>query len=233
MKLWWASYCDLIDSRNERERMLIMVSILLLITMLFVVFVYDPLKAKKQRALQQQQQTLINTAALQEEIRVSRMESDAISRQIGEQRISELKKSIAHFDRVLQEATVDLIAPQQMAELLQVMMQRQKGLKLVSVKSFTKPVVLNEDGTKVPDDELDETKLTTPPKFYRHGMSLQLEGDFFTVQSYLKSIEASKWNLFWDRLDYRVVVAPKATVTLTIFTLSRDPKWLGLGREVN
>ncbi|WP_426414989.1 hypothetical protein [Aestuariirhabdus sp. LZHN29] len=230
MSQWWGRYCDAIDQRNERERVLITLSALLVLVMLFITLVSDPLSASKRSVLASQQQLQQEMASLQAEIDSTHAEAQALRQAVGGGRIEELHKSIAHFDRVLRDATVNLITPQQMSELLQVMLQRQKGLSLIGVESYSEPLTLSDtDQGSAEVVKGDSESKSRAPDFYRHGMRLEMEGDFFAVQAYLKSVEESRWSLFWEGLEYEVVKPPKARVRLNIFTLSRDPEWLGMG----
>ncbi|RRJ83112.1 type II secretion system protein GspM [Aestuariirhabdus litorea] len=228
----WSRYCDLVDQRNERERLLITVAMVLLLGFLFVILVSDPLSNERKKSQQKQQQNLQQMATLQAEIDTAQLALKQLRQTTGEERLAELHRGIAHYDRVLRDATLDLITPRQMSDLLQVMLQRQQGVRLLEMTSYSEPLQLQ--GLK----EATQTEVAPPPAdpaarvlFYRHGMQLELEGNFFAIQAYLKSVEQSPWNLFWEGMEYQVQKAPLARTRLNVFTLSRDPRWLGMGER--
>jgi len=49
--------------------------------------------------------------------------------------------------------------------------------------------------------------------------SLSLKGDYSSIMKFLKRVEALKWQLFWDKLSYRVEKYPEAMATLEFYTL--------------
>lgn len=57
--------------------------------------------------------------------------------------------------------------------------------------------------------------LATEKTYY----SLSLVGDYFAIVRFLQRIEGMKWQLFWDKLDYKVQHYPIAQVTIEFFTL--------------
>ena len=74
------------------------------------------------------------------------------------------------------------------------------------------------------------TAAEAPLTLYKHGLKLSLEGGYFDLLSYLQAIQASGWRLHWDSLDYQVskVAGAPATITLVLYTLSREAGWIGV-----
>jgi MSHA biogenesis protein MshJ len=113
--------------------------------------------------------------------------------------------------------TARLIAPRDMQRLLEDLLHRHAGLRLVDLQSFSAPLSL-------PDAE------QAPAVLYRHGLRLTLEGGYFELLGYLRAVQASGWQLHWSSLDYRVGKAGpgKAQIRLELHTLSRHAGWLGV-----
>jgi MSHA biogenesis protein MshJ len=63
--------------------------------------------------------------------------------------------------------------------------------------------------------------------FYKHGLSLEFSGQFFSTVLYLKMIENLAVNFIWDSLEYDVKDHPGATIKLIVRTLSRDKGVIG------
>ena len=113
--------------------------------------------------------------------------------------------------------TARLISPTDMQKLLEDLLRRQSGLRLVELRNLSAPLSLPE-------------AQQAPSVLYRHGLQLTLEGGYFDLLAYLEAVQASGWQLHWSSLDYRVGEAGpgKARVRLELYTLSRHAGWLGV-----
>lgn len=69
--------------------------------------------------------------------------------------------------------------------------------------------------TAPPKTPIVAPDLTTEKTYY----SLRLKGDYFAIIRFLQRIENIKWQLFWDKIDYKVQEYPIAKVTIEFFTL--------------
>lgn len=63
---------------------------------------------------------------------------------------------------------------------------------------------------------------------YRHGVEISVQGDYFELVRYMKSIEALPWRVFWARARLQADDKSQLTLTLTLFTLSLEQKWLNI-----
>ena len=113
--------------------------------------------------------------------------------------------------------TARLISPTDMQKLLEDLLRRQSGLRLVELRNLSAPLSLPE-------------AQQAPSVLYRHGLQLTLEGGYFDLLAYLEAVQASGWQLHWSSRDYRVGEAGpgKARVRLELYTLSRHAGWLGV-----
>ena len=65
-----------------------------------------------------------------------------------------------------------------------------------------------------------------PPTLYRHGVELVLEGGYGELSQALKALEALPQHMLWGSLTLRVERHPLSTLTVRVYTLSRDRHWL-------
>lgn len=63
---------------------------------------------------------------------------------------------------------------------------------------------------------------------YKHGVEITMQGSYLDLANYVAELEAMPWQLFWSKAKLNVEEYPKTTLTLTLFTLSLDKKWLNL-----
>lgn len=127
-----------------------------------------------------------------------------------------------------------LVRPDQMNGLLESLLARHAGLRLLSLKTLAPVSVLGE---KSSDKAGEKTSTNGKPSdsaqdrvfdLYRHGVEIRLEGDFGELQAYLEQLEQLQQRLLWGQLSYRVIDYPRAEMRLTVYTLSADKAWLAL-----
>ncbi|KQX01153.1 hypothetical protein ASC94_00405 [Massilia sp. Root418] len=63
---------------------------------------------------------------------------------------------------------------------------------------------------------------------YRHGVQLVLQGSYLDMVSYMEALERMPSQLFWGKATLDAQEYPKARLTLTLYTLSLDTKWISL-----
>ena len=66
------------------------------------------------------------------------------------------------------------------------------------------------------------------PLLYRHGVQLVLQGSYLEMIDYLEALEALPSQLFWGAAALDAEQYPQARLTLTLYTLSLDQKWIAL-----
>lgn len=214
-----------------REQWLCLAVALLLPAMLWLVLVHDPLAQRHERLRSQQQ---ADHARLLD-ANVARAELAARAAADPDRAVREaLQAAEAVRERhlnVLQRETAALIDPQRMQKVLQDLLQSRPGLRLQGLESFSEPLRL--PAAPAPAGAVADSAapaVEPAPILYRHGMRLSLEGSYFELRDYLRSIEGGDWRLFWERLDYRVEeTGPgRARITVELYTLSREAGWIGV-----
>jgi MSHA biogenesis protein MshJ len=63
---------------------------------------------------------------------------------------------------------------------------------------------------------------------YRHGVELTLEGSYADLVAYLQAVEGLPQRLLWGSLQLKVEEHPRVTMTLRLYTLSLDSRWVEL-----
>ncbi len=140
------------------------------------------------------------------------------------QRRDQLSSAVAEMDQRLETLTSNLIPPKQMAKVLEQVLRENNNLKLVQVISLPSKKLSGgktESGKEIAVSE--DTQV-----LYRHGVRLELEGNYFDTLNYLRKLEALPWQVLWSSLHYEVQEYPKASVRLEINTLSTNSGWIGV-----
>jgi MSHA biogenesis protein MshJ len=109
-----------------------------------------------------------------------------------------------------------LVAPAEMTALLEGLLRRQPGVRLVSLRSIAAEQVKANANAE------------HPLALFRHGVEVELEGGWSDLHGYLKAIEQSPKHLLWGQLDLKVRKYPRAVLKLTLYTLGTESSWLQL-----
>ena len=157
----------------------------------------------------------------QSDTATAKAQADVIVRQLAENpddraraRIAELSRETRGFDAQMQGLNRGLIAPEQMAEILQKMLSRDAGVKLVGLKTL-------------PVSRLIESKQSDGgANVYKHGIELTLQGRYLDMLAYLDRLEQLPWQMFWSQARMDAKDYPAVRITVTVFTLSLDEDWL-------
>lgn len=67
-----------------------------------------------------------------------------------------------------------------------------------------------------------------PDLLFRHGVEITLSGSYMDMIAYMEALEGLPTQLFWGKAEFEVEKYPNARLTLTLYTLSMDKKWMRL-----
>lgn len=202
-----------IDALSRRERLLVLVTMLVTIAGLWHMLLIEPL-AKRADASRSE------LGALEDRIETANQNLEEQILQLagggGEERarIAVLKQRIDEINSTLGDYAAELIDPAEMARVLEGILRKQSNLDLVRIRNLA-PEAVSED---------DETNAT---RFYRHGLEIEVEGSFAACLEYLTEIEALPWRLYWQLLDLEVIEYPRNRIRIEVSTLSLDEEWIG------
>ncbi len=206
---------------NKREQYVVFALVLVIIFFLWDQLLYAPLERDSKRIKQQigalesnRSRVAADTATLLQEANTS---PNAVLRRDKER----LEKALRAIDTRVAGLTAELIPPREMAAVLEKVLRQDTRLRLIKV-------------TNLPAVELTAAALAGEASsdpggvLYRHGVELQLEGDFFATLGYLQALEALPWQILWGSLTYEVGTFPGAAITLRLNTLSTNAGWIGV-----
>jgi MSHA biogenesis protein MshJ len=141
--------------------------------------------------------------------------------------LASLKLEQERLDGELRKLNKTLVRPEEMNGLLESLLARHAGLRLLSLKTLAPQSVLG--ASNVATDKAPPAKVEARSfDLYRHGVEIRLEGSFGELQAYLVQLEALQQRLLWGQLQYKVTEYPTAEMSLMVYTLSPDRTWLAL-----
>lgn len=243
MKRAWKKIALKIDALSLRERAIIFAMAALALISLVNAMLLDPQFAKQKQLSQQVKQEQAQIAAIQAEIQ-QKVKSRSVDPDAANlMHLQLLKQQSAQMHTSLRDMQSGLVSPDKMARLLEDIVKQNGKLRVMSLKTLpvtslseaayvpiTAPKAVGEkvaEAMPVPSKDKVETKIAADA-VYRHGVELTVQGGYLDMMHYMAALEAMPWQLFWGSAKLDAGEYPKATLTLTLYTLSLDKKWLNL-----
>lgn len=241
MKQKWNLLVTKIDALSLRERGIMLLLVSLAIAYLMSTLVIEPQFIKQktltEKIKREQQQISAIQMEVAQRLELKNTDPDAEIRR----RLLNSQQQLAQIDGQLNEIQKNLVRPEKMANLLESMMKRNSKLQLVSLKSLPFSNVLDESA----DPSELNAKIKTPPTagnpadkvsaesnqqgvIYKHEVEIVLQGSYPDMQAYLSELENLSERVYWSKAKLTVIEYPKASLTLNLFTLSLEKKWLNL-----
>lgn len=212
---------DRINALAPRERGIIFVAILAGLYGVSANFLFPPLNVEQTRLKRQLADKRAQIQAFEGQIQAALAKS-AVDPDAGNRaRRAQLEAQIKTLDESLAAVTARLVPPQEMARMVEQMLLKNRRLEVIRVESLPPEPLQQMTGTAAADKSGSLTA-------YRHGMRVELRGNYLDVLLYLKELEALPWKMFWGQISMKVEKYPTSHVTLRIYTLSTRPGWIAL-----
>lgn len=239
MKQQWQKFALKFDALSVRERIMIFgASAALLIFMAFYLFI-DPQLAKRKAladTIAQRQQAV---AAIDNEV-AQRMAAHAGDPDQQDRiRLERIRQEVQQMRHALQSTQNGLVAPERIVPMLQQLLKQQARLHLVSLATLPSGA-MGQGGhaaaisasapaaTPVAKSPAESEPAKAPALLYRHGVEIVLRGNYLDMVNYMDAVEAMPAHVFWGKVNMQVEQYPNATLSLTLYTLSLDEKWIAL-----
>jgi MSHA biogenesis protein MshJ len=226
MKQYWQRIAIRIDAFSLRERAAIFAAAALILLTLVNQLALDPMSQRQRRLSEQirQDQEKIATiqAQIQESARAQASDPDAAKRE----RLQTLERQSNQLQDELKTLHSGLVAPNEMPTLLERILKRHGKLRLVSLKTLPP-----QDLSAPPTAEGKETPSAGPVQaqaVYKHGVEIVVQGAYLDMLGYMSELEAMRGQLFWAQARLQAENYPDASLSLTLYTLSLEKKWLNM-----
>jgi MSHA biogenesis protein MshJ len=202
-----------IDGATLRERVLLFGAATLILLFVANAFLLKPLRDTQHRLgteiSQRERELRTVQTELQRLVNERQADPDAEHRK----RAAELRTEVAALDGKILEAQRRFTTPQRMREVLEGMLERDKRLRLIDLKTL-------------PITDLAAAQGQPGRRVFRHGVELTVAGSYLDLHAYLAALERVSTQLYWGRVEMSVATYPVATLKLTVYTLSFDQAWL-------
>lgn len=225
----WRRFAARFDALLLRERALIAAAVILGAAALFYTFALEPLASQKKRLARELAEARQVIRAAEEAIKAQERaaDPDAVKRSYRDA----LRKQLAEMDAAMQGLQRGLVPPERMARLLEEMLAKSRGLKLVSlrtlpVRRFDQPGAAPAAGSQSDKGAAGGGAAEPERAIYQHSFELTLLGTYSEIHEYLARLEKLPWQMFWGRISVTSEQHPRLRVTLIVQTLSLNKAWL-------
>lgn len=236
MKQRWLKLAARIDVLTLRQRVGVFAACAVVVLYLLYMFAFDPLLREQGRLRAQISQDRAAMADVDMQITALldafARDPDAATRQ----RLAKARLETRTLAASLAAMQKGLVAPEQMAPLLQAILRANGRLQLVSLTTLPVTAIGASDSApaatpSVPSAPPAQSAPAAPARagmLYRHGVQVTVRGSYLDMVDYMAALESLPTQLFWGQARFEVEDYPRAHVTLTLYTLSLDRKWLTL-----
>lgn len=221
----WAALVERYHALSLRERAMVALAVLALCGFLVFSLALAPQldsRARLATQIAQQEQDLAALRAKVQEISDQARNPDAAVTA----RLAEVRRQVAQIDDKFKAIEHKLVPPDKVASLLQAMLERSHGLRLVALRTLP-PSGLIEPDTVAPDPKVSSDKAPPAAGIYKHAVEITVQGGYRELLAYLAQLERSPQQLFWNRASLRADY-PSSSLTLVVFTLSTERTWLAV-----
>lgn len=234
----WRSLRERFKTKTRRERILVAVASMAVVLYGGYALWLEPAQTERKRLqdrlaeLQGEAQQVANTlAALR-----AQQEPDAANRR----RLADLENQVAIQRQRLVETQERLVPPEQAIAFLRQVLDEQRGVKLVALKTLSPQPLFTEereDAAATTASSTSETQrtpsatassLASAANLYRHGIEITLAGSYLDLLAYLGKVGEGPRRFLWGEARLVSERYPTCLLTMKLYTLSLEPTWLAL-----
>lgn len=238
MKQYWQRIAGKIDALTLRERVIIFAMLACILVVLINTLLLEAQYARQSSLSQKIKQERSQIAGMQIEIQQKVQEHSVDPDAARRVRLASLKQQASQMQAALADTQKGLVPPEKMASLLEDILKRNGRLRLLSLKTLPVGSLIKDDATDVKSESTNSAAPTLAANakknirpvgdVYKHGVELTVQGSYLDMMNYMTELESMPWQVFWGKARLSVDEYPQTTLTLTLFTLSLDKKWLNL-----
>ena len=206
-----------------RERVIIVVAVLLSLLFIWWSLYAEPLILKSHELAQE-------NARLATDIQVATVTNEAIVKRLADgvhkEKLAQIergRKELQLVTQQLEDMAYELVEPDEMFDLMGQLVFADSGLKLSGLsRKDVQPVFAVVEGEDAAAQKKEQ------PSIYRHTMAVRLRGTYAEILRYVQTVEKTDWKLIWDSIRLKTDEYPQIELDIEMSTLSKSRQWVGL-----
>jgi MSHA biogenesis protein MshJ len=233
MKQQWLRFAARVDALSQRERMSSFAAAACSLAFIANLAVIGPLLRKQDLLHSQVVQQQNNIAGINAEILQKLQAAEADPDAPVRARLAATREESARLGESLRAMQQGLVAPERVAPLLEAILRANGRLKMVSVRTLAVEPLSGIGAKQGAGEGNAAAAASVKPSaqrelLFRHGVELTVRGSYLDMVDYMTALEALPTQLFWGKAQLEVEEYPSVRLTLTLYTLSLDEKWMKL-----
>ncbi len=232
---WLKSFKDLadrIDALSLRERGLIFGGILAILFVVAFNLIFAPMRAEQASLEKAITVKFEQTGKLQAEAKRLSEELVQDPNAANRARIADLKNLLAASEAEVAAVTRGLVSPKDMARMVEQILATNRAVQVVRVENLPSLSLLDPPADPAKPPPAGASPAPPPPAggigLYRHGMRIQVRGNYLDIIRVLRSMEGLPWKVFWGEVSVKTEKYPQSHATVVIYTLNQDRAWIGI-----
>lgn len=210
---------DRFDLLSVRERLLVLIAVVVSIVVVWDTAFSAPREKERKARLGQVQSLRAEVSGLEQSIEMLAAASDQDPDAGLNEEIRSIQAELPELDARLAGATSGLIGPEEMTQVLKQLLQQASRLEVRGLRTLEAARVMAESNPGV---------ASPGARLFKHGLEIELAGNYLDILRFVQAMEALKWRFFWDQFDLEVEQHPRARVRLVVYTLSLEEGWIGV-----
>ena len=229
-----------IDALSLRERVMLFAATAAAYVFLMHFIGLGPMFAKQDllrtQIVQQQNNLEGIDNEISEKVKAAQVDPDAPARE----RIAAVRAQTEALAVSLRAMQNGLVPPERMAPLVEAILRANGRLQLASMRTLPvepvhgsgKPAAAGSTAGSAVDTAANAAPaaVANAPAalLYRHGVEVTVRGNYLDMIGYMAALESMPTQLFWGGARLETETWPTSRLTLTLYTLSLDAKWMKL-----
>jgi MSHA biogenesis protein MshJ len=231
MKQSWQKISTRIDALSLRERAILFATAAALLIFLVFFFFLNPSYARQKQMLDDMARQQDRIAAVDAEL-VRTMEAHTLDPDAAERaRLARMVADTQALKATLTAMQQGMVPAERMNGVLEQILRAHRGLRLKSLRTLGEGAAEPAGAVvAVPAAGAAVAPVVAAPVqlLHRHGVELVVQGSYPDMVAYMGALEGMQGQLFWGRASLSADTWPEATLTLTLYTINLDQKWLKL-----
>jgi MSHA biogenesis protein MshJ len=228
MRAYWLKLSGRLDAMTLRERIAVFIATGAALLYLANIIALEPALARQKALTAQIRQQEMQLETIDMDI-AARMAAHQANPDLATMRqLADANRQAAGMTGSLRTMQRGLVAPEKMSELLQQLLRANGKLKLVSLRTLPVTGLGATEGAALGNAAGAKDAPKPRELLYRHGVEVVLQGSYLDMLDYMEALEELPSQLFWGRVQLDARAYPNSTLTLTLYTLGLDDKWMTL-----
>jgi len=251
MKRYWQHLSTRIDALTLRERAIIFALAALVLITLMNALAIDPLFARTKILSAQIHENQSKASEARELTKVILQRHGEDPDAAAKAQLEAVEERLASMQAALQDVRKGLVSPDKMSGLLESILRRHGNLRLIALRSLppspisgaTEPAkpangaagASTASSQPVPPVTAGSAQTAPGPaaevakgQVFKHGVEVVVQGSYSELVGYMAELESMPWQVFWGKASLNAEDHARTTLTLTLYTLSLEKRWLDL-----